>query len=226
MWRCARSFVAQPGQLLQILDEGRLTDAEGRTVSFRHALIILTSNIGTGVFTDRAKIGFSEGEGPAAILSRYESVKNEVFSELKKMIRPELLARLDHSIVMNALGRNEIDAIVRLELAAFKRRLKHRSFTVSFPERTIQFIAEKSFAPEHGARLIRKNIETFIERPLAEALLAHTDKEAKSFVLEIDGDRLVARAKTADKKRLAVSGKRKETDKKKVPTSRKSKPKK
>lgn len=204
--------------LLQILDEGRLTDAEGRAVSFRHALIVLTSNIGTSAFTERAKIGFSEGEGPAAILSRYESVKNEVFAELKKTIRPELLARLDHSIVMNALGRDEIDSIVRLELAAFKRRLKHRPFTVSFPERTIRFITEKSFAPEHGARLVRKNIELFIERPLAEALLARTDKEAASFTLDVEGDTLIVRTKAADKRQEA-----KNANEKKAPAKRKSK---
>jgi ATP-dependent Clp protease ATP-binding subunit ClpC len=187
--------------LLQILGDGILTDAEGRTVSFRHALIILTSNIGTRGFTERAKIGFGEGKDPLSILAEYESVKGEVLAELKKTLRPELLSRLDHSIVMNALGKNEVESIVRLELSSFKNRLKKRHIDLSFPEQTIRFIAEKSFAPEHGARLVRKNIETFVERPLAEALLARTDKSAHSFILEIAGDTIVARAAGSSKKK-------------------------
>ena len=201
--------------LLQILDEGMLTDAEGRAVSFRHALIILTSNIGTASFTNRAKIGFGEGKDAGSILSEYESVKGEVLAELKKTLRPELLSRLDHSIVMNALDRDAVGKIVRLELASFRNRLKKRGIELAIPEATIRFIAEKSFAPEHGARLIRKNIELHVERPLAEALLAREDKTTNSFILEIEGDTLVARAAVSRQQSAVNKKQRTKTDKRK-----------
>ncbi len=209
--------------LLQILDEGMLTDAEGRAVSFRHALIILTSNIGTASFTNRAKIGFGEGKDAQSILSEYESVKGEVLAELKKTLRPELLSRLDHSIVMNALDRDAVGKIVRLELAALRTRLRKRGIDLRIPEATIRFVAEKSFAPEHGARLVRRNIETHVERPLAEALFARTDKAISSFTLETLGDTLVARAATSDKEQGAGSREQETSDKKRGARNREQK---
>lgn len=163
--------------LLQILDEGTLTDAEGRKVSFKNALIILTSNIGTAAFTQSARIGFEKNIGSKNLEEQYEGIKREVLGELKKEIRPELLARLDHTIVFNALTEAAIRSIASLELQSFAQRLKSQGFTLRYPEKVIKLIAEKSFAPEQGARLVRKNIQDMAEKPVAERLLDKSPKK-------------------------------------------------
>jgi ATP-dependent Clp protease ATP-binding subunit ClpC len=176
--------------LLQILDEGSLTDAEGRSVSFRHTLIILTSNIGTAAFTQNATIGF-HGKHPssAALRDRFETTKTNVLNELKKELRPELLARLDHIIVFNALDEAAIKSITKTEFSALVKRLKQRGISLKIPASVIGFIAEKSFSPEQGGRLIRKNIQDIAERAIARKILA--SPQAKSLSLSIKNDTVV-----------------------------------
>ncbi|MDO8566132.1 MAG: ATP-dependent Clp protease ATP-binding subunit [Candidatus Moranbacteria bacterium] len=184
--------------LLQILDEGILTDAEGRRVSFKNALIILTSNIGTASFTKTARIGFattvSGGTAKTAaknswIKERFEIIKREVLDELKKEMRPELLARLDHTIVFNALSEEAIHAITRLELGVLAKRLKPQNIILKYPDALVRFIAKKSFAPEQGARLVRKNIQDFVEKSIAEELIDAPEK--KSLRLSLKNDMVV-----------------------------------
>ncbi len=162
--------------LLQILDEGVLTDAEGRKVSFKNTLIILTSNIGTAAFTQTARIGFGKHLHSADLKDDFEAIKRQVLEELKKELRPELLARLDHVLVMNALEKKDIAAIVSLELDRLKKRLKEKDVMLTAPKSVITFLAEKSFAPEQGARLVRKNIQDMVERAVAETLIKKPKK--------------------------------------------------
>lgn len=157
--------------LLQILDEGMLTDAEGRRVSFKHTLIILTSNIGTTSFTQSAKVGFAEAVPGRILRAEFEAIKHEVLEELKKELRPELLGRLDQTIVFNALDQTAIREIAALELARLKRRLADQGITLTIPETVSKWIAEKSFAPEQGARLVRKNVQEYVESVLANKML-------------------------------------------------------
>ncbi|MEI8096589.1 MAG: ATP-dependent Clp protease ATP-binding subunit, partial [Candidatus Moraniibacteriota bacterium] len=157
--------------LLQILDEGMLTDAEGRKVSFRNTLIILTSNIGTSSFTQTARIGFSKNIGANDLHEQFEMVKREVLTELKKEIRPELLARLDHTLVFNALTEEAVEKIVELELQMLIERLKKQSIALIYPKALVKYIAKKSFTPEQGARLIKKNIQDLVEKSIAEKLI-------------------------------------------------------
>jgi len=159
------------GILLQILDEGTLTDAEGRSVSFRDALIIITSNAGTGAFFRNDQIGFDK-ENASGTVARSESAKRAALDELKKTFRPELLARIDKTVVFDALGRDAIGKIVRLELSALRKRLAKRGVTLGIPAQVVTLLAEKSLAPEHGARLVRKNVEELVERPVASVLLS------------------------------------------------------
>lgn len=184
--------------LLQILDEGRLTDAEGRSVSFRHALIVLTSNIGTEAFTRHAKIGF-RGQDTATDSS--ESVRNEVLAELKKNLRPELLARIDHTVVMNALGTDAVEKIARLELASLKARLAKKGIAISVPTSVVRFIAEKSFAPEHGARLVRKHVDEFVEHAIAHALIDGTPAPKRTFSLMIKNGAVICKEVSSRKKK-------------------------
>lgn len=181
--------------LLQILDEGMLTDAEGRKVSFRNALIILTSNIGTSSFTQTARIGFattaSGGVPPTAakiswMHNRFEAIKREVLGELKKEMRPELLARLDHVIVFNALTEEAIHNITELELGILVKRLKSQGIILKYPLALVRHIAKKSFAPEQGARLVKKNIQDFVEKSIAEKLLDVPEKKLLKLSLKND----------------------------------------
>lgn len=175
--------------LLQILDEGMLTDAEGRRVSFRNALIILTSNIGTTSFTQTARIGFTKNISKHSLGEQFEAIKREVLDELKKEMRPELLARLDHVIVFNALTEEAIQDIARLELGILTKRLKSQGITLKYPLALVRFIAKKSFAPEQGARLVRKNIQDFVEKSIADKLLDAPEK--KSLRLSLKNDTVV-----------------------------------
>ncbi|MFZ2300040.1 MAG: ATP-dependent Clp protease ATP-binding subunit [Candidatus Moraniibacteriota bacterium] len=175
--------------LLQILDNGTLTDAEGRTVSFRNTLIILTSNIGTASFTQTARIGFAKHMDASGLHERFEAIRREVLAELKKEMRPELLARLDHTIVFNALTPEALHDIARLELDTLKKRLKAQGIKLAYAPALVTFIAKKSFAPEQGARLVRKNIQDFVEKSIAETLLDAPEK--KSLRLSIKNDSIV-----------------------------------
>ena len=175
--------------LLQILDEGMLTDAEGRKVSFRNTLIILTSNLGTASFTQQANIGFTKHIGKHDLAERFETIKREVLETLKKEMRPELLARLDHTIVFNALDEGAIADITRLELDILALRLKAQGLTLKYPKTLVSYIAKKSFAPEQGARLVRKNIQDFVEKSIAETLFDAPEK--RSLRLSVKNDSVV-----------------------------------
>lgn len=177
--------------LLQILDEGLLTDAEGRRVSFKHTLIILTSNIGTASFTQSAKVGFAEATPGRVLRSEFEAIKREVLEELKKEMRPELLGRLDQTIVFEALDAKAIKAITALELERLKKRLAEQHINLTVPAAIVNWIAAKSFSPEQGARLVRKNIQEYVESVLAEKLVAK--RLPKKLVLSLRHDAVLAR---------------------------------
>lgn len=157
--------------LLQILDEGILTDAEGRRVSFKNALILITSNIGTAAFTETSAIGFKKHLSAETLMSRFENIQHTVLTELKKVLRPELLARIGEVLVFRPLDQHALEMITHLELVDLQKRLAKKGTVLTFTRDITEFLAQKSFSPQHGARLIRKNIETLVEYPLAETLI-------------------------------------------------------
>ncbi|MGK2848741.1 MAG: ATP-dependent Clp protease ATP-binding subunit [Minisyncoccota bacterium] len=163
--------------LLQILDEGMLTDAEGRKINFRNTLIILTSNVGTTAFTQSTKIGFDK-QSANDVQARFETIKQEVLTDLKKDMRPELLARLDHIIVFNALNQDTIQAIVKRELDILVQRLKQQAITLTYPTTLVRHLAKQSFSPEQGARLVRKTIQDVVEKSIAEILIDAPKKKS------------------------------------------------
>lgn len=175
--------------LLQILDEGMLTDAEGRTVSFKNTLIILTSNIGTAAFTESGRIGFEKHLGEKSQGEQFDAIKQRVLGELKKELRPELLARLDQVIVFNPLSAKAIEHITALELEVLATRLKGKGITLTYGKKVITHIAQKSFAPEQGARLVRKNIQDLVEKAVARKHIVAPKK--KLLHLTITGDTLL-----------------------------------
>ncbi|MEK7494610.1 MAG: ATP-dependent Clp protease ATP-binding subunit, partial [Patescibacteria group bacterium] len=174
--------------LLQILDEGFLTDAEGRKVSFRNTLVLLTSNIGTAAFTQSARIGFSKSEKKSST-DQFETTKREVLADLKKELKPELLARLDQIIVFNALSPEAIESITKLEIASLAKRLKGTNVRLTCPMTVARFIAKKSFAPEQGARLVRKNVQDILEHAVAEKII--NAPETKSVRLALKNNQVV-----------------------------------
>lgn len=177
--------------LLQILEDGFLTDAEGRKADFRHAMIILTSNIGTLAFTEGAKIGFDQHANPLDFEHRFQSIKQSVLEELKRTLRPELLSRLGETVVFQPLGKKAIELIVKQELEKFKNRLKKKGVILTYQAAILSLISEKGFLPTEGARPIRKKIEQDIEQPVAEFLLAHPKK--KKLFLSIKDKKILVR---------------------------------
>ncbi len=176
--------------LLQILEEGVLTDAEGRTVNFKNTFIILTSNLGTEEFTGAGQIGFgSASEKKSA--PAFKLIKNKVMGELKKRVKPELLNRLDHIAVFNSLKKEDLRKITRLEMKKLKKRLEQQEWQLTYSEKIIGILSEKSFDFKQGARTVRKNIQKLAENKIAEALVNDKIKNRKIKLDVKDGKILV-----------------------------------
>lgn len=175
--------------LLQILDEGTLTDAEGRSISFKNTLILITSNIGTAAFTEASAIGFGKHLDTGDTTDRFASIEHAVLTELKKTLRPELLARIGSTLVFRPLDAAAIEAITKLELQELQKRLRAKNINLSWDDDILKFLGKKSFSPEHGARLIRKNIEMLVEYPLSETLIRNPKK--KNLGLSVRHDAIV-----------------------------------
>lgn len=158
--------------LLQILDDGRLTDATGRTVSFKNAVIIMTSNIGARYITDQKTLGFTNRENNADDDKRqYEDIKKEVMSELKKEFRPEFVNRIDEIIVFHKLNDDEINKIIDIMLEEVIKRLKENNIEVDIDVSVKDLIAKSGVDKSYGARPLRRTIQSVLEDRLAEAIL-------------------------------------------------------
>jgi len=153
--------------LLQILEEGRLTDSLGRHVDFRNTVVILTSNLGFDFNRRGRGLGFSPGEAR----QDYAQLKEQLMSEARQVFKPELLNRFDDIIVFRALEREDVVRILDIELKRVKERLEARGIGVELDEEPIEFLVDKGFAPDLGARPLRRAIEQHLEDPLAEAVL-------------------------------------------------------
>lgn len=156
--------------LLQIMEDGQLSDARGRVINFRNTIIVLTSNIGMQEMNRQAVIGFSQSD-ENKVNDDYEKMKESVLAKLKDAFKPEFLNRLDKTIVFKPLGKIEIAKITRIQLNELTKRLEKIKYHLKISEPVIKFIAEKGFDPEFGARPIRRTITDLIENPLAEEVL-------------------------------------------------------
>jgi len=154
--------------LLQVLDDGRLTDSTGRKVDFRNTIIIMTSNMGTRELTRDSAIGFG---GQAGDMPVWESMRAEIMKEVKRHFRPEFLNRIDELIVFRTLGRESVTQIVRLMMEDVRRRLEARGFAIELSEEAIALLVEEGWSPSTGVRPLRRIIERRIEDPIAEEVL-------------------------------------------------------
>jgi ATP-dependent Clp protease ATP-binding subunit ClpC len=175
--------------LLQILEDGRLTDAQGRTVDFRNAILIMTSNIGAATISKNAPLGFSQSSETGL---SYEDMKSRITGELKKLFRPEFLNRVDEVIVFHKLVRDEIRQIVDLLVDRVRQQLIPLGIDLQLTDAGRDLLVDKGFDPSLGARPLRRSIQRYIEDKLADAMLER-QFPAGTVVLvdEKDGDTLL-----------------------------------
>lgn len=174
--------------LLQILEDGRLTDASGRLVDFRNTVIIMTSNIGARDIVEPKRLGFGAAMENEA--KTYEDMKKNVMNELKKTFRPEFLNRVDELIVFHLLTRENINDIAELMLKDVAKRLKNSNITLTADEKVKEFLAEKGYDKVYGARPLRRTIQNLVEDKLAEAMLDGIIHEGDSVKVVVNGDKL------------------------------------
>jgi ATP-dependent Clp protease ATP-binding subunit ClpC len=168
--------------LLQILEDGRLTDSQGRTVDFRHAIIVMTSNIGASEIARNTPLGFSVGDEDHGMT--YDDMKSRVMGELKKVFRPEFLNRIDDVIVFHKLQKQEIKTIVELLLKRIREQLVEKELQLTLTEAAEDFLVEKGWDPSMGARPLRRAIQRYIEDPLADFVLRAELEEGSTVMVD------------------------------------------
>jgi len=162
--------------LLQLLDDGRLTDGQGRTVDFRNTVVIMTSNLGSQYFR--------EDDKP-------EHVRSLVLETLRQTLRPEFLNRIDEIVIFKALGREEIGQILKIQLARLRERLAQRRITVDLTPAAEELLAREGYDPAYGARPLKRSIQRLIQDPLALALLNGEFHDGDTIVVGAQGGRIV-----------------------------------
>ncbi len=179
--------------MLQILEDGRLTDSQGRTVNFKNTVVIMTSNIGARMITDRKMLGFSSGQSDSKTEEnkQYESIKKDVMEELKKEFKPEFINRIDEIIVFHKLTENEIMQIIDLMLNQAKNRLKINDYNIEIDKSVKKFIFEKGYDKNYGARPLRRAIQNYVEDVISQGILDGVVKENVKGVIKVENDRCV-----------------------------------
>jgi ATP-dependent Clp protease ATP-binding subunit ClpC len=173
--------------LLQILEEGKLTDSLGRVVDFRNTIVLLTSNVGSEALRKQGSMGFAKSSDDAS----YEAMRGRVLDEAKKFFRPEFLNRLDDIVVFRSLGKPELNTILDLEVAKVLERIRRKNVTVVLDDKAREFLIEKGFDPQYGARPMRRSIEKHLEDPLAEEILRGTLIDGQPVTVTADKDKLL-----------------------------------
>lgn len=172
--------------LLQVLDDGILTDSLGRRVDFRNTIIIMTSNIGVRNLKD-----FGTGIGFATqnrVDNKDELVKSTIQNALRKTFSPEFLNRLDDVIVFNSLTREDIHKIIEISLGRLFERINNIGFSIELTDKAKDFIAEKGFDEQYGARPLNRAIQKYVEDPLAEEILRGDLKEGETIIADYSGE--------------------------------------
>ena len=173
--------------LLQVLEDGRLTDAKGRTVDFRNTVLIMTSNVGAHQIQRESAIGFRVGDDEER--DQYERMKETVMEELKRTFRPEFLNRIDEVIVFHALNKEQMKQVVEIMVKQFTKQLAERNIFVELTDAAKELLVEKGYDPDYGARPLRRAIQRFVENPLAEQMLEGRFSEDDRIVVDAkDGE--------------------------------------
>jgi ATP-dependent Clp protease ATP-binding subunit ClpC len=173
--------------LLQILEEGKLTDNVGRVVNFRNTIILMTSNVGSETIKRQSTLGFS----PISDENSYEKMRDKIMEDAKKTFRPEFLNRLDDVIVFRALTKPDLIQILDLEITKVMQRLKARNIVLQLNDKAKDFLVDKGYDPQYGARPMRRSVERFLEDPLAEEILKGVLHEGEPILVSVEKDHLV-----------------------------------
>jgi ATP-dependent Clp protease ATP-binding subunit ClpC len=172
--------------LLQIMEEGRLTDSFGRNVDFKNTILILTSNIGADVIKNQASLGFRR----ASIDAGYEAMKGQLLQEVEKHFRPEFLNRLDDVIVFRSLTREDLNQVIHIEMRGIEGRMAERNISLELTPEAKEFLIEKGYNPEYGARPLRRALEHNIEDPLSESILRGEFHDANHIIIRVRDNHL------------------------------------
>jgi ATP-dependent Clp protease ATP-binding subunit ClpC len=175
--------------LLQILEDGRLTDGKGKTVNFKNTIIIMTSNAGASTIKKQQSLGFSVS-GDDEKENQYEKMKENIMEELKHTFRPEFLNRIDDIIVFHELQEKDLQQIVRLMLKSVADRLKDQEINISFSEDAEKLLAKEGYDIAYGARPLRRAITKKVEDRLSEEMLKGNVKKGSNVLVEVRDDKL------------------------------------
>lgn len=168
--------------LLQVLDDGQLTDSLGRRVDFKNTIIIMTSNAGTKDIKKQAKIGFGESGSTA---TEYDKMKEQVDESLKRLFNPEFLNRIDDTIVFRHLEKDDIKQIIKISMKKLLKRVEQMGVNVELTDRALDFLAEKGYDKTYGARPLRRAMQKYVEDPIAEEILKGTVKEGTRVKVDV-----------------------------------------
>jgi ATP-dependent Clp protease ATP-binding subunit ClpC len=175
--------------MLQVLDDGRLSDSLGHVVDFKNTILIMTSNLGTSLIGKRVSPGFLQESDE----SSYEKMKDRVLEELKRAFRPEFLNRIDDIIVFHSLALEHITKIIRLMIGRINKQLAEKGIELVLTPAAETALVEKGYDPTYGARQLRRTIQKHIEDPLAEAIVRGQVAEHARIEVDVDGANFVFR---------------------------------
>jgi ATP-dependent Clp protease ATP-binding subunit ClpB len=164
--------------LLQVLDDGRLTDGQGRTVDFRNTVIVMTSNLGSEIIQEFSQEG-------------YAKMKDMVMEVVRKSFRPEFINRIDEAVVFHALGKDQIMHIAEIQIQRIKDRLKEHHYQIELSKEAVEFIATAGFDPVYGARPLKRAVQQYLENPLAQDILSGKFKPNDTIRVSCDSNGLV-----------------------------------
>lgn len=174
--------------LLQVLDDGHITDAQGRKIDFKNTILIMTSNAGAENIVSPKRLGFASNDD---VKERYKFMKDRVMDEVKRLFKPEFLNRIDEVIVFHQLTREDMKKIVEIMLTSIcKRTIRQMNLHLTLDESTKEFLVEKGYDEKYGARPLRRAIQNLLEDRLAEALLDGTVHAGDEVVVSREGDGL------------------------------------
>ena len=180
--------------LLQIMEEGHLSDARGRKVDFRNAIIVMTSNVGADMIKRQSSLGFTlKSDDENEERNAYDEMRKKLMDSLKRVFRPEFINRVDNVIVFRSLNKQDIEEIVELELHKVANRLEEHSIVLNATPKALEVLANLGYDPEMGARPLRRVIQQKVEDPLSDALLGGDFSNGDVIVVDAEGDDVVLR---------------------------------
>ncbi|MCL2615253.1 MAG: AAA family ATPase [Dehalococcoidia bacterium] len=178
--------------LLQVLDDGRMTDSHGHTVDFKNAIIIMTSNAGVALIRRESALGFvTQKDDELTRKNAYERMKEKVMTEVRKVFRPEFINRIDDIIVFHELSEEQLAQIVELMIKDLQKRLEERKLSINITDAAKNWLVKVGYDPAYGARPLRRSIERYVENPLANSLLKGEFKEYETVTVDCGEDGLI-----------------------------------